>query len=384
MKKENKTKNFSLSMWTERWFLSSNAKDIGTIYLMFALFSGLIGTAFSVLIRLELSGPGVQYIGNNQLYNSIITAHAIVMIFFMVMPALIGGFGKIWKYFKFNNKNLGLKLGPYLAGLIEGDGSFAIDHVNSKSKPSNPKILIVFNINDKPLADKLCNIFNVGKITKHKSANCIIWHIETFNDVINVINIINRYMRTPKLKALHRAIDWFNKNKGTNLNKQGLDKSNIDSNSWLAGFTESHGNFSINILNSKKRVLVTNKIIKAFFKIELKQNYQGKALWNLDSISYFNIFNKIATFLGVKLCSKTREHKDKIFHSYKVISHNINSHKKVIGYYSKFSLSSSKHMNYKNWCYVVEKIIFREKKPLPLEELQQLEKIKSKFNNKRI
>ncbi len=81
--------------WQERWFLSSNAKDIGTLYLMFALFSGLLGTAFSVLIRLELSGPGVQYIADNQLYNSIITAHAIMMIFFMVMPALIGGFGKI-------------------------------------------------------------------------------------------------------------------------------------------------------------------------------------------------------------------------------------------------------------------------------------------------
>jgi hypothetical protein len=83
----------SLSLWTERWFLSSNAKDIGTLYLIFALFSGLLGTAFSVLIRLELSGPGVQYIADNQLYNSIITAHAILMIFFMVMPALIGGFG---------------------------------------------------------------------------------------------------------------------------------------------------------------------------------------------------------------------------------------------------------------------------------------------------
>lgn len=79
--------------WQERWFLSSNAKDIGTLYLIFALFSGLIGTAFSVLIRLELSAPGVQYIADNQLYNSIITAHAIMMIFFMVMPALIGGFG---------------------------------------------------------------------------------------------------------------------------------------------------------------------------------------------------------------------------------------------------------------------------------------------------
>jgi cytochrome c oxidase subunit 1 len=80
-------------MNVERWFFSTNAKDIGNLYLIFALFSGLLGTAFSVLIRVELSGPGVQYISDNQLYNSIITAHAILMIFFMVMPALIGGFG---------------------------------------------------------------------------------------------------------------------------------------------------------------------------------------------------------------------------------------------------------------------------------------------------
>lgn len=61
--------NVSMSM--ERWYWSSNAKDIGTLYLMFSLFAGLVGTAFSVLIRIELSAPGVQYIGDNQLYNSI-------------------------------------------------------------------------------------------------------------------------------------------------------------------------------------------------------------------------------------------------------------------------------------------------------------------------
>ena len=91
--KTNYTKESWFTLWIERWFCSSNAKDIGTLYLIFALLSGLIGTAFSVLIRLELSAPGVQFIADNQLYNSIITAHAILMIFFMVMPAMIGGFG---------------------------------------------------------------------------------------------------------------------------------------------------------------------------------------------------------------------------------------------------------------------------------------------------
>jgi len=85
-------KKIALIMSIFNLIISSNAKDIGKLYLIFALFSGLLGTAFSVLIRWELSGLGVQYVGDNQLYNSI-TAHAILMIFFVVMPALIGGFG---------------------------------------------------------------------------------------------------------------------------------------------------------------------------------------------------------------------------------------------------------------------------------------------------
>lgn len=79
-----------------RWAYSTNHKDIGTLYLIFAITAGMIGGLFSVLIRMELAAPGMDlavFQDNYQFFNVVVTAHGLIMVFFMVMPALIGGFG---------------------------------------------------------------------------------------------------------------------------------------------------------------------------------------------------------------------------------------------------------------------------------------------------
>ncbi len=77
----------------KRYIFSTNHKDIGSLYLIFALFGGLVGGLLSIGMRMELQEPGMQIFADAHVFNTFTTAHGLIMVFFMIMPSLFGGFG---------------------------------------------------------------------------------------------------------------------------------------------------------------------------------------------------------------------------------------------------------------------------------------------------
>ena len=260
------------------------------------------------------------------------------------MPALVGGFGNKCSilFFKSNKiswfnkestssevnkkmlltsknqnfKNENSNLGPYLAGLIEGDGTFAIHDTKSTAKKYKPMIIIVFKLADLPLAEYLQELTNCGTVYKKSDRGYVLWQIQDIIGVYTIVNIINGYMRTPKIEALNRTINWLNDYISLNNNSKlpstklilsqiknieikGLDNSPIDSNPWLSGFTDADGNFSINI---HKRTNRNSIRVQLFYRLEIRQVYHRLTPAG-EQVSFFAIMSKIATYLNTSVLS---------------------------------------------------------------------------------
>ena len=254
-------------MWT---FTSTNAKEIGTLYLIFAVFAGMIGTAFSVLIRLELAGAGVQFLaGDHQLFNVIISAHALVMIFFMVMPGLVGGFGNYFLPIQLgapdmatlgcavenNNSsltptnlplptlaNIRLKqLASYIAGLFEGDGHIWIPSTSFSTSGIRykPRFHITFTLKDLPLAQFLSNLLGGVQIRIKEQENACVLTVNSIDKIILLVNLCNGLLRTPKIEQFDSLIKWLKSNGYGAFSLLPIDSSSLLSNSWLAGFIDA-------------------------------------------------------------------------------------------------------------------------------------------------
>lgn len=399
-----------------RWFNSTDARDIGILYLILSIFSGMVGSSFSLLIRLQLMDVnqevvlGIPY----QAYNTIITLHAILMIFFLVMPAMFGGFGNLWLsplissikttttksliffyfyklliislLFSFNIRNIHLnikkdshskiinnhiELGHYLAGLIEGDGSIIV----SKNKKYNPKIIIVFNKDDYNLVLFLKNNFlDCGSIIK--KSGYIIWQIQDLKGVIKIFNLINGKMRTPKIEDLHRGIIYLKDlellEKNFPLLK--LDNSPIYSNSWLSGFIDADGNFSLNVYKRKNN----NYRVICEFRIELTQNYKNSFI--TDNGAYFNIVSKISSEFNVNIYSRSRNTNYGFSQNFIIVFFSKESLLLLKDYLNKYPLFSSKYLNYLDFYKVIE---LKNNYKLTKDYIEEVLKIKKNFNKNR-
>ena len=217
-----KVKASSISIWFERWFLSSNAKDIGVLYLIYALFSGLVGTAFSVLIRLELSGPGVQYIADNQLYNSIITAHAIIMIFFMVEKYFILESQPITFFKEVSGNNNSSSLISEYNNDDDGHNNDNKNSNNDDGKYENNNTNKKYNYVKVLVDDPYNNRDIILKVAK-KQKGVYVWETLDGKNIyvghsINLYNRISSYFMPSILKSkARRVLRYLNKHGFSNI-----------------------------------------------------------------------------------------------------------------------------------------------------------------------
>lgn len=158
-----------------------------------------------------------------------------------------GMLGKIYKSsFKRSLCNPGKDdklLGHYLAGLIEGDGSIIVPKTvrNQKGKLLYPVVKITFVEKDAPLALKIKEVLNGGTLVYPKNSKYLNLLFQDLNSIQNIAVLLNGKMRTPKIKALHRLIDWLNArlDEKSKIVKLGLDNSSKGNNPWLTGFIEA-------------------------------------------------------------------------------------------------------------------------------------------------
>jgi LAGLIDADG endonuclease len=262
------------------------------------------------------------------------------------------------------------QLGFYLAGLIEGDGNIWTSKTlkSPKGRINNPQIVFSFHIKEKPLFAKLKTIFNTGSLYKEKLNNTCKYRVSETKKLIELINLINGKFRTPKIKYLYRAIDHINLVHKTNIKKLPLDNSNIESNSWLAGFTDADGHFQISLEGAYGlNKYLSRGRVKCIFSI--KQRVIDKPTGN----SCVPFMSKIAELFQCKII-KYKSKNEMTF-----LAQANSKHYLTKSYFDKYPLMTSKRLDY--LCFL-QGLNYLDKR-LTDQEVIEIQKIKSSMNRNR-
>lgn len=255
----------------------------------------------------------------------------------------------------------------YLSGLIEGDGSIHVPKTerSSKNKLNYPSIQIVFHLKDLPLAMLIQKNLGHGSLSRVKGSNAYILTINNSKGLVLLVNLINGKMRTPKIYALHKLIDWLN-NKDQNLNiiKNGLDTSSLNSNSWLSGMIESDAHFSV-------RTSIGSRYTKLECKLELSQRQKDH-----NGRSNLNFLEEIANLFLTNVKSTRMETKNP---QYRLRTTSLKGNICVENYLLNYPLFGSKYLDSIDWFKVLDYF----KSGIHMSKIENITKIKLNMNDNR-
>ena len=256
----------------------------------------------------------------------------------------------------------------YLTGLVEGDGTIIVPKTerSSKGKLNYPSIQIVFHLKDLPLALLIQKNLCSGSLIRKKGLNAYVLHINDQKGILNLVNLLNGNMKTPKIHSLYKLIDWVNYKNNLNLIKLPLNTNSLSNNAWLAGFIEADGHFSV-------RTTMTGKYPKIECKFELSQRQR-------DHLGYSNetFLTDIATFLNVSL-KEIRENTS--YPQYRLRTASLRTNLILVSYLNEYPLFGAKFLDYNSWKEILS--FFNPKFQYSQENVAKVLNLKSEMNDRR-